>query len=620
MRSILWYVLTVVILTSVPVLGDEPTLGWLGSTAAAAPGYTLFAPASGTTTYLIDNWGREVHSWTSAHRPGNSVYLLEDGTLLRTGKVLGPPPDISAGGWGGKFQLFDWDNTLLWEFVYSDDFVQHHHDVEMLPNGNVLVLAWELKTAAEAIAAGRNPALLTQGELWPEHLIEVTSSGDIVWEWHLWDHLIQDFNPTASNFGIVGDHPELLDINAAQGGGADWIHANSIDYNADLDQIVISAHHLDEIWIIDHSTTSAEAASHAGGNSGMGGDLIYRWGNPQNYDAGTTADQTLFGQHCVEWVPEGYPGAGNLTIFNNGVDRPGGNYTSIDEIATPVSGFNYTLTAGEAYGPEALVWTYAADTPTDFFASFISGTRRLPNGNTIICSGPTGYLFEVDTDGNTVWEYRVPTGTGGSIRTQGDSPGSNSCFRTQRYAPGYPGLAGRDLTPGDPIEFYPSFGDFDDDGNVDLADFTCFEQAMTGACDPCVEPIYVDSMAFFADFDGVGDVDCEDYDAFASAWTSGATVPDLPACSTQFIRGDASNDLTVDIADAVSILDHLFSAGALACHLAADANDDETLDIGDPVYVLSALFSGGPDMPAPTGSCGVDPTVGLLTCDTPACP
>ena len=189
----------------------------------------------------------------------------------------------------------------------------------------------------------------------------------------------------------------------------------------------------------------------------MGGDLLYRWGNPRAYRAGEPTDQVFFGQHDAQWIAEGLAGAGNILVFNNGMNRPAGKYSTVDELTPPLSGYNYSLAAGQAYGPSALAWTYVAPTPTDFYSSNISGAHRLPNGNTIVCSGASGTLFEVTDDGEVVWEYINPVTQGGPL-TQGEplpknGPGaSNPVFRAYRFAPDYAGLAGHDLTPGDYIE------------------------------------------------------------------------------------------------------------------------------------------------------------------------
>ena len=454
-----------------PAEAHSPTVGVLLNDPASSPGYTLFSQFFYPTTYLIDNEGRLVHSWNSGG--GISSYLLEDGSLLRTNLLLHPPFEhdgvtFGAGGGQGRVSKFDWGGTQTWQFDYStSDYVQHH-DIAPLPNGNVLMFAWEYRSGAEAVTAGRDPALLRDGQLWPERIIEVEptgpTTGNIVWEWYVWDHLVQDYDPGADNYGVVADHPELIDLNYFEHtrpatGEADWLHANGIDYNADLDQIVLSARHFSEFWVIDHSTTTAEAAGHSGGNSGKGGDLLYRWGNPQAYGAGDASDQQLFLQHDASWIPAGLPGAGNITVFNNGNGRTGGNYSSVEEIVPPVDASGmYSLTPGQAYEPAAPVWEYVAPNPSDFYASFISGAVRLPNGNTLICSGPTGKLFEVAPDGTIVWIYINPIDAAGPV-TQGVAPGNNGVFQAHPYAPDYPGLVGKDLTPGAPLEITDSDGD-----------------------------------------------------------------------------------------------------------------------------------------------------------------
>ena len=434
----------------------QQTVGLFENDPQSYNGYTLFCPLSSTITYLVDNCGFEVHRWNSSYRPGIAVYILEDGSLLHTGSTFSAT--FNGGGKGGLVERLDWGGTTIWEYLYASPTYHQHHDVEYLPNGNVLLLAWELKTSAEAIAKGRNPGLLS-ATLWPDHIIEVqpvgTDSGNIVWEWHIWDHLVQDYDPGKENYAVVAEHPELININFRANSSTDWNHSNGLDYNEELDQILISARNFSEVWIIDHSTTTTEAASHSGGTYGKGGDLLYRWGNPAAYDRGDSVSQKLFFQHNAEWVPNDYPGEGNITIFNNGLGRPGGAYSSIEEIEPPLNmDGTYQLDSGVAYGPVSTVWTYQADVPTTFYSGNVSGVQRLPNGNTLICEGNQGNFFEVEPDGNMVWRYVSPLVLGLPVM-QGEPVGGNSVFRCTRYGTNYPGFFGHALLPGSPIEVNP---------------------------------------------------------------------------------------------------------------------------------------------------------------------
>ncbi|MBU1983597.1 lamin tail domain-containing protein, partial [bacterium] len=286
--------------------------------------------------------------------------------------------------------------------------------------GNILMIAWELKTAAQARQAGYNRSIA----LWPDHIIEVqpvgTNGGNIVWEWHAWDHLIQDYDPTKDNYGVVADHPELFDINMPAGvgpQGGDWMHVNGISYNPERDEIAFSSHTLDEIYVIDHSTTTEEAAGHTGGNRGRGGDILYRWGKPSNYRV--PGAQYFNVVHCAIWIPAGLPGGGHLMAFNN---REGQPTSQIVELNPPFDGEgNYVLIPGSAYGPATPFWSYSA---TGFYSNHLGSCQRLPNGNTMISEATSGFLFEVDMAGVTQWSYA----RGGQIP------------RVLRYALDYPGL------------------------------------------------------------------------------------------------------------------------------------------------------------------------------------
>ena len=441
----------------------------MNDSTASFNGYTLFSPLPSKITYLIDNEGYLIHSWNSSYEPGQAVMLLEDGSLLRTAFVKNTNP-FTAGGAGGRVEKIDWDGNLIWSFNYYSSEYSSHHDVEVLPNGNILLIVWEKKTYNEAVSAGRNPSNLGSS-IWSEKIIEInpseTSGANIVWEWHVWDHLIQDFDSSKLMYGNIAEHPELINLNFGSF-NQDWLHINSVRYNSERDEILLSVHNFSEIWIIDHSTTTLQAADHTGGSKGKGGDLIYRWGNPQAYGTGTNSDRKLYTQHDARWIESGLPGENDIIIFNNGQARPGGNYSTVDEISTPLDlNGNYYIEPSGTFGPTDLIWNYTAPQPTLFFAQNISGAERLQNGNTLICEGPTGKFFEVDSLGTLVWEYINPV-TRNGILNQGETPEFNPVFKIYRYSPSYPGLAEKDLSRKGKIENYPTKVEND---NLLLSDF-----------------------------------------------------------------------------------------------------------------------------------------------------
>ena len=494
-RVLLWVALITTALTT--VVAQENSDAWgqqergvVVNETAALQGYTLVSPLRSTTTYLVDMGGKVVHQWKSTYTPGYGVHVLSNGNLLRSGRD-DDNPHFQKGGQGGRIQEIAWDGEVVWEFVYSSSQHVQHHDIEPLPNGNVLILAWERKTAQQALVVGRDPQFLSGLGMWPDHLVEVKPirprGGEVVWEWHVWDHLIQDRSPKLRNYGKVEDHPELVDINGdlnrqretdeemarlralgyvvdspqqappgdrSRETDPDWNHTNSVAYHEGFDQIVLSVHHFNEIWVIDHSTTSEQAAGHSGGKGGRGGDLLYRWGNPQAYRAGSPADQQLFGQHDVRWIPGGFPGAGNLTLFNNGRGRPGGEYSSVDEVDLPRdSSGRYRVTEKGSFVPARIVWSYSGTEQQRFYSGHISGAERLSNGNTLICDGEQGRVFEVTPQGKIVWDFlnplaadidlRDPSRWTGAIGITGTDPIQEQfgLLRASRLSPDDPGLS-----------------------------------------------------------------------------------------------------------------------------------------------------------------------------------
>lgn len=363
--------------------------------------YTLYALQNGNTANLIDTNSNVVKTWTfsTSAKTGYSTYLLPGGTILRAVSKTGN--SFSGGPICGQVQKVDWNGTLIWDYVYSTTNYCSHHDICAMPNGNVLLIAYERKTATEVAAAGCSQSI----EMWPDKIVEIqptgATTGTVVWEWHAWDHLVQNVDPNKANYqASISDHPELLNINYNT--QKDWMHMNGVDYNPILDQISFSSHNLNEWYIIDHSTTTAEAASHSGGNSGKGGDLLFRWGHPTNY--GTTGTSILNVTHDAHWIPEGVPNAGYLVGFNNkGVSN---NQSSVDQIVTPRVGYNYTKVAGSAYSPS----TYTLRHPCNGYSSNMGNSQQLPNGNMLVCVATTGLIYETDPSGATIWSKSL-TGT-----------------------------------------------------------------------------------------------------------------------------------------------------------------------------------------------------------------
>ncbi|MBE50334.1 MAG: hypothetical protein CMP51_01430 [Flavobacteriales bacterium] len=410
-------------------------------------GFALYNSQGSNTTYLIDENQNIAHTWNLNSECNYTVLLKKNGNLIRGTKynnnVLGGAADA------GRVQEISPDGSIVWDYIYSSADHLSHHDITLVGD-NVLLTAWEVKSASELVDAGFTGNVGSAGK-WPTHFVELQDDGNgsanIVWEWHIWDHLCQDVDPNKPNYVTnISDYPQLIDINMIQGGGGgpggqsgDWFHVNGVDYNEELDQIVFSSRFASEIYIIDHSTTTAEASSHSGGNSGMGGDILYRWGNPSNY--GMTGVQTIpSAVHDSRWIPnDGRPNGGYLQIFNNkGISN---NQSTVDGIKTPLdpsTGYNYLRTPGQPYGPSSYTTRYVCQ----FSAPGQSASDRMSNGNIFVNAsggqGGSGVMYEVDSLENLVWgPYNAQSQKG--FRYECDYPGiialkpymntnSTSCF------------------------------------------------------------------------------------------------------------------------------------------------------------------------------------------------
>ncbi len=414
-------------------------------------GYTLFSPLNSFETYLINNCGEIVNQWVSTHTPGNEVFLDEEGRLWRAGKA-NVSDGIGAGGRGGVIEVFDWNGGLIWSMTRCNSLECMHHDFKRLENGNLLILVWDLYTAEEAIEAGANPDLLNLDlGVWSEYLeeininLEVPGQFSTVWQWHAWDHLVQDFDDSKPNFGDITS-PNKINLNFNQEVHPDWLHANAIDYNEDLDQIILSIPHFDEFWIIDHDLSSTEA-------SGDAGDLLFRWGNPASYGEGTEADQQMFFMHNPHWVKSGLNYENQIIVFNNENVEDNVPTSSVDVINPSILADGTYDLAEDNFLPENPEYRYFLS--EDLASHRVSSAQVLPNGNTLICSGVNATLIEINQDEEIVWEYISPVDVNNEGIEQGSDPDQVQfrwLWRGYKYTPDFEGFVGKDLTPTGYIE------------------------------------------------------------------------------------------------------------------------------------------------------------------------
>lgn len=366
-------------------------------------GLTVYSANNTNTVRLMDTNGVVVKTWNTNQPTRYGMYMAPGGTLIRTCGTGFTIPG-AHGGMYTKVQKWDYAGNLTWDFTFSTSTYCLHHDIAPMPNGNVLVMVAYYKTPAQFAAAGGT--LTGPSYFYDEKVLEIQptgpTTGNIVWEWDLWDHWVQNVNPGLPNYyPSISAHPELLNINFNV--QYDLMHMNGIDYNPILDQIALSSRYKDEIYIIDHSTTTAEAATHAGGNSGKGGDFLYRWGNPAAYQV--AGPKILDAPHDSHWVPEGGANAGQLVVLNiSGVTTPSAR-TCVDRVVPPRIGYTYTIAPGAAFTPSNADFRYMSPVQIGGY----SNSEQLRNGNQKMCF-TTGNIWEVNPAGNIIWSTSIGGG------------------------------------------------------------------------------------------------------------------------------------------------------------------------------------------------------------------
>lgn len=442
------------LLMLVHAVSAQRTVGLTTYTTEASEGYKLFAPFAFNETYLIDACGDLVQKWEHEEPLGTAVELLPNGNLIRSERMVSA---VNGPGVGGRFVELDWAGEVVRSIEIASDTLHAHHDFAVLPNGNLLAILWEVHDSIDAVMAGGDPALL-EATIWSERIVELAptaTSWEEVWQWRVWDHLIQDFDSTKLNFGVISEHPRRFDLNMRGpyvDANLDWLHFNSVTATSDGKQLVISARSTNEMYIIDHTTTTAEAASSVGGESNLGGELLYRYGNDRNYAAGILGPRPFYGQHDARFALSG-PNEGSLSVFNNGINRPNGEFTSIYRWVPrfDVAG-NYLLENNVFPAPIEV-----EEIPLDvsLYSSILSSAQPMPTGGYVVNVGRLGAFLEFNQEGEETWRYVSPVGATGIVR-QGLRPAGPTVFQVIHYDEADPRFAGKNLTPGDPIELDPA--------------------------------------------------------------------------------------------------------------------------------------------------------------------
>ncbi|WP_299003702.1 aryl-sulfate sulfotransferase [uncultured Shewanella sp.] len=409
--------------------------------------YVLYAPMSSTSTYLVDEDNNQTYEWSSDYKPGLVTYLDSEGYLVRTGYdedniatddnlFYQNQPSFNFGGVVERSYIDadSGDTVIDWTLNYQDDLGEDyddtmpHHDIAILPSGNILMLVWVRKSYDEAVAAGRDPDLIdeTNGIL-SERIIEVertenddgTNSWEVVWQWNAWDHLIQnqyaDEEDNYTDEDII-DHPEKIDINYISSSTDDIIHLNNIHYIEDFDQIIVSSNTYSELWVIDHSTTTAEAATSSGGTYDKGGDLLYRWGNPQAYGYENDTYTFLSGVHDVNLVldSDASNGFGTFLMYNN---NKGETSSQVIEMTPPIDSDGYYTLGDDSEGIDDLYGPFETDLAADigYQENSVGSAQKLSSGDYLSCDcGGTGVAVWLDSDGSVTDEMDPSTNTTGT--------------------------------------------------------------------------------------------------------------------------------------------------------------------------------------------------------------
>jgi Arylsulfotransferase (ASST) len=396
----------------------DPSLAWNG--------YTLLSPLTTQAVLVIDMNGAIVKRWEGYNNSaGGPARVLPGGVVIAAAGAR-PPHQESL-----ELIQRDFDGNVRWRFSRNESIMtrdgstiwsaRQHHDWQRdsfpagyyspestpaVEGGNTLILTHTNRTQPN----------VADRPLEDDRLIEVSWSGDILWEWMASDHI--------DGLGFAADARKVIRAAAAFNvarGSYDWLHVNSATYlgpNRWFDQgdrrfapnnVIISSREASVLAIVARD-----------------GSIVWRLGPDFTESNELRAIRQIIGQHHAHLIPKGLPGAGNLLVFDNGGSS---GYGFANPIAPDGRGaFARATSRVLEINPLTLelVWSYSNPR---FFSTNISGAQRLPNGNTLITAGAGGRMFEVMPNGTIVWEYMYPLFSGANT--------SNAVYRAYRVPYGW---------------------------------------------------------------------------------------------------------------------------------------------------------------------------------------
>ncbi|MEZ4656376.1 MAG: aryl-sulfate sulfotransferase [Caldilineaceae bacterium] len=252
----------------------------------------------------------------------------------------------------GQFQAMDNTYAIVDKFATGNGYAPDHHDLQILPNGNYLIMAWDYQPIdMSQVVAGGDPNATVVGLI----VQELDPDRNVVFEWRSWDH----FAITESSADLT--EPVIF-----------YTHGNAVEEDAD-GNLLISSRVMNEITKIDRQTA----------------DVIWRFGGQKNEFSILNDDKLFFRQHDIRRLANGH-----VTLYDN---REG---------ETPAYSRAVEYELDEVNKTARLIWQYR-NTP-DTYGPYLANAQRLPNGNTLIGWGhavPT--LTEVKPDGSKAFELTL---------------------------------------------------------------------------------------------------------------------------------------------------------------------------------------------------------------------